>query len=399
MNLLKYINGVLFIDDNRDNVFKLNSYFEKYNIPCMFINPNEYTGEVCDTIGFARFVFLDIEFSPGTPDLTFVVNLLRDLSEKGMSNVVLIMWTMHEHLIDELNDLINKKMMESKPILIFNAKKSDFLGLDDEKFNQKLESLLSEKINSEPLIFKMLEWEKSANIAAYKTFNDIMQMSFNNNNWSFNIESTLSNMASQNIPNNLISSSFDTANSMLIDKIKYEVEQIGDVELPTNENELFLRKMNYYMMFFTTGLKQLHPGNIYLKEDFNSKYIKNINSLNIDKNRIQPFFIDLTPACSFAHSNNLILLEGFIFKNISEEERKRIKGNDDFKKESFYKDLYIDGSNNLNYFIIDFLEITSIGKDSFELESDMCLKETYRVSVQQKFGNYLARIGDNIYHK
>lgn len=397
MNLLKYINGVLFIDDNRDDVNELNSYFEKYNVPSMFINPNEYTGEVSDTIGFARFVFLDIEFSPGAPDITYVVNLLRDLSEKGMSNVVLIMWTLHEHLIDELNTMITEKMGKNKPILIFDAKKSDFQNLDEEKFNEKLEALLAEKISDEPIIFKMLEWEKSANVAAYKTFNDILQMSYRIENGSFDIENTLSNMASQNIPNNSLRSSFDTSNIMLVDKIKYEVEQIDDMELPENEDKNFLRKINYYMMFYKTGLLPIHPGNIYFKDNISNKNEEIINTLEIEKERIQPFYIDLTPACSFAHSDNLILLDGLLFKNITEEERKKIKKV--FESESYYKDVYVDEDNNTNYFLIDFFGITSIRKDSFEFDVNMCLKDTYRVNIQQKFGNYLARIGDNIYHK
>lgn len=397
MDLLKYINGVLFIDDNRDDVNELNSYFEKYNVPSMFINPNEYTGEVSDTIGFARFVFLDIEFSPGAPDITYVVNLLRDLSEKRMSNVVLIMWTLHEHLIDELNTMITEKMGKNKPILIFDAKKSDFQNLDEEKFNEKLEALLAEKISDEPIIFKMLEWEKSANVAAYKTFNDILQMSYRIENGSFDIENTLSNMASQNIPNNSLRSSFDTSNIMLVDKIKYEVEQIDDMELPENEDKNFLRKINYYMMFYKTGVLPIHPGNIYFKDNISNKNEEIINTLEIEKERIQPFYIDLTPACSFAHSDNLILLDGLLFKNITEEERKKIKKV--FESESFYKDVYVDENNNTNYFLIDFFGITSIRKDSFEFDVNMCLKDTYRVNIQQKFGNYLARIGDNIYHK
>lgn len=397
MDLLKYINGVLFIDDNKDDVNELNSYFEKYNVPSMFINPNEYTGEVSDTIGFARFVFLDIEFSPGTPDITYVVNLLRDLSEKGMSNVVLIMWTLHDHLIDELNTMITEKMGKNKPILIFDAKKSDFQHLEEEKFNEKLEALLAEKISDEPIIFKMLEWEKSANVAAYKTFNDILQMSYRIENGSFDIENTLSNMASQNIPNNSLRSSFDTSNIMLVDKIKYEVERIDDMELPENEDKNFLRKINYYMMFYKTGLLPIHPGNIYFKDNISNKNEEIINTLEIEKERIQPFYIDLTPACSFAHSDNLILLDGLLFKNITEEERKKIKKV--FESESFYKDVYVDEDNNTNYFLIDFFGITSIRKDSFEFDVNMCLKDTYRVNIQQKFGNYLARIGDNIYHK
>ena len=184
---------------------------------------------------------------------------------------------------------------------------------------------------------------------------------------------------------------------MLVDKIKYEVEQIDDMELPESEDKIFLRKINYYMMFYKTGLLPIHPGNIYFKDNISNKNEEIINTLEIEKERIQPFYIDLTPACSFAHSDNLILLDGLLFKNITEEERKKIKKA--FESESYYKDVYVDEDNNTNYFLIDFFGITSIGKDCLEFDVNMCLKDTYRVNIQQKFGNYLARIGDNIYHK
>ena len=171
MNLLKYINGVLFIDDNREDVEQLYKYFEKFNVPCMYINPIDYNGEVSNSIGFARFVFLDLEYLPGNLNLTDVVSLLRDLAEKGMKNVVLIMWTLHDDYIEELKELLDKKMKKDKPILIFNANKNKFIGLSQDEYNTKLNELFHGSIEANPLIFKLLEWEKSANVATYKTFN------------------------------------------------------------------------------------------------------------------------------------------------------------------------------------------------------------------------------------
>ena len=38
-------------------------------------------------------------------------------------------------------------------------------------------------------------------------------------------------------------------------------------------------------------------------------------------------------------------------------------------------------------------------KDEIEEMPMMRLKDNYRINLQQKFGNYLGRIGDNVYHK
>ena len=401
MNLLKYINGVLFIDDNREDIEQLYKYFEKFNVPCMYINPIDYNGEVSNSIGFARFVFLDLEYLPGNLNLTDVVSLLRDLAEKGMKNVVLIMWTLHDDYIEELKELLDKKMKKDKPILIFNANKNEFIGLSQDEYNTKLNELFHGSIEANPLIFKLLEWEKSANVATYKTFNDIIEISYNETDKNFDLPLTLSNMASQNIPNDKFSSALNVTNDMLIDKIKYETEKIEDLQLDVIEKKELLRKINFNLMFFNSSLEKTFPGNIY-KMDKTSLRIENIiNNISIAKEKWYPIIVDMTPACSFAHSDNLILLNGVIFENITEEERKvliRKDGINNFRKDEFLKDSYINDNQGLCCIILDCFGINIISKNDMTNEPIMCLKESYRTNLQQKFGNYLGRIGDNIYH-
>lgn len=401
MNLLKYINGVLFIDDNREDVEQLYKYFEKFNVPCMYINPIDYNGEVSNSIGFARFVFLDLEYLPGNLNLTDVVSLLRDLAEKGMKNVVLIMWTLHDDYIEELKEVLDKKMKKDKPILIFNANKNEFIGLSQDEYNTKLNELFHGSIEANPLIFKLLEWEKSANVATYKTFNDIIEISYNEIDKKFDLPLTLSNMASQNIPNDKFSSALNVTNDMLIDKIKYETEKIEDLQLDVIEKKELLRKINFNLMFFNSNLEKIFPGNIY-KMDKTSLRIENIiNNISIAKEKWYPIIVDMTPACSFAHSDNLILLNGVIFENITEDERKvliRKDGINNFRKDEFLKDSYIKENQGLCCIILDCFGINIISKNDMPNEPIMCLKESYRTNLQQKFGNYLGRIGDNIYH-
>lgn len=402
MDLLKYVNGVLFIDDKRDDVSQLYNYFEKFNIPCMYINPLNYNGEVSDAIGFARFVFLDLEYLPGGVKLTDVVSLLRDLAQKGLQNIVLIMWTLHENKIDELVELLDEKMKQEKPILIFDANKNEFIGLKDEEYQNKLNELFEKSIMENPLIFKMLEWEKSANIATYKTFNDIFKFSYNNESKEFNLDLLLFNMASQNIPHNSLKSALDVSNDMLTDRIKYETDSIEDLELESNEDLSLLRKLNFSLMFINSGLKKQFPGNIYSSSSLNLRISKILEDLEFQEDKYQAILVDMTPACSFAHSDNLILLNGIIFENITDDKRKKLLRNSDinnFRKDEFLKDLYINEKNELCCIILDCFGVAIVQKENLQEEPLMCLKESYRISLQQKFGNYLGRIGDNIFHK
>ncbi len=399
MDLLKYINGVLFIDDKRDDVEQLYQYFEKFNVPCMYINPIEYNGDINNSIGFARFVFLDLEYLPGTLNLTDVVSLLRDLSEKGMKNIVLIMWTLHDDYIEELKNLLDEKMKCEKPILIFNANKGEYVELSQEEYTSKLNKLFQDSIEEHPLIFKMLEWEKSANVATYKTFNDILAFSYNETDKKFNLSLTLSNMASQNIPSDKISSALEVANNMLTDRIKYETDNIEDTALEKREDTDLLRKLNYNLIFVNSGIKQLSPGNIYESQSLSSRIKEIINNIDVPDlaDKCNSILIDMTPACSFAHSNNLILLNGVIVKDITEPERKKLKKA--FESQVFLKDVYIDDEGQLSYLIIDCFGISTTKKEDIVNDPITCLKESYRLNLQQQFGNYLGRIGDNAYHK
>lgn len=399
MDLLKYINGVLFIDDKRDDVEQLYQYFEKFNVPCMYINPIEYNGDVNNSIGFARFVFLDLEYLPGTLNLTDVVSLLRDLSEKGMKNIVLIMWTLHDDHIEEFKKLLDEKMKRDKPILIFNANKEEYVELSQEEYTSKLNKLFQDSIEEHPLIFKMLEWEKSANVATYKTFNDILAFSYNETDKNFNLSLVLSNMASQNIPSDKISSALDVANNMLTDRIKYETDNIEDIVLEKREDTDLLRKLNYNLIFVNSGIKQLSPGNIYGSHSLSLRIKEVIDNIDVPDlaGKCNSILIDMTPACSFAHSNNLILLNGIIAKNITESERKKLKKA--FESHVFLKDVYIDDEGQLSYLIIDCFGISTAKKEEIVNDPITCLKESYRLNLQQQFGNYLGRIGDNVYHK
>ena len=208
-------------------------------------------------------------------------------------------------------------------------------------------------------------------------------------------------MASQNIPNDKFSSALNVTNDMLIDKIKYETEKIEDLQLDVIEKKELLRKINFNLMFFNSSLEKTFPGNIY-KMDKTSLRIENIiNNISIAKEKWYPIIVDMTPACSFAHSDNLILLNGVIFENITEEERKvliRKDGINNFRKDEFLKDSYIKENQGLCCIILDCFGINIISKNDMTNEPVMCLKESYRTNLQQKFGNYLGRIGDNIYH-
>ena len=65
----------------------------------------------------------------------------------------------------------------------------------------------------------------------------------------------------------------------------------------------------------------------------------------------------------------------------------------------FLKDIYINENDLLCCLIIDCFGIEIKKKDEIGEMPIMRLKDNYRINLQQKFGNYLGRIGDNVYHK
>lgn len=404
MLLSKYISGTIFIDDKYDEVEDLIRYFERYNIWSKHISPDNFDGTVDYNYAGARLVFLDLQYTlSGGSEIGRAVNILRDLSQKGIKNYILVVWSMHSDEIEKLVNLIDSKMNSDRPLLVLDANKEECIRLSYIEFNNKIDQLFKESIENNQIIYSLLEWEKSTVLASRDTFNDIISLSYNSINNNFELEKVLLAMSKASANDVNIKSAFPYIHDILNENIIKFVEQIDNQELASAElpeEELNL-KLNALQMIKRDGLVNSRPGDVYTldlnkeeKDTLISNWKENFDFLStLSSEQIKPIQVDITPPCTFIKEDKSIMINGIIIIGYSNDIKRKLKG----KRENFSINYYYDTDNQTsNILILDFIKINYVIREDIKDEKIFCLKTEFRSSIQQQFGSFLTRIGNNI---
>ncbi len=402
MLLSKYISGTIFIDDKKDDVEKLIQYFELYNIWSKFIDPNEFDEKLNHNYVGARLVFLDLQYNlSGSAEIIRAVNILRQLSDSGIKNFILVVWSMHSSEMDDLSKTIDEKMGINKPLVILDADKEKCLNISFEEFSEKMDKIFEDSIKINPLVYCMLEWEKNILFASRDTFNDIVSLSYNGSNNSFDLNKVLLEMSKASANDIQVKSSFAYMHDLLSDNIIKYSESIEEKTLNDSlENDEMLKlKLNALQMIKKDNLQKNSPGDVYitkLTDAAKKAFLKDvIPGLDIDilNEKIISIELDITPPCTFLKSDKSIMIAGLIINDYNDIMKKKLNN----VKQNFLVNFYYDDGNK-KIIILDFIRINYIDKTNNDLEKIFSLKSEFRSSVQQQFGSFLTRIGDNIIH-
>lgn len=403
MLLSKYISGTIFIDDKPSDVEKLIKYFEKCNIWSRIINPDEFDDNVNYNYAGARLVFLDLEYNLSSgPEITRATNILRDLSQNGIKNFILVVWSMHSNEIEELKSNINTKMKENKPLVIFDAQKEDCVNSTFEEFNQKIDELFKQNIIENPIVYSLLEWEKNTQVSSRDTINDIVSLSYDIEKNKFDLAKVLAQMADASENNTNIKSAFPYMHDILSDNIIKYSEKMENYGLEKEESEDLQLKLNTLQMITKDDLTNNKPGDIYKvdlgeaqKEELIKDIIKEDYAELVSLNQIIPIQLDITPPCTFLKTDKSIMIDGCIIEGYNDAIKKKLKGNKQNYSINYYYDV---NDNKNNVLIFDFIKTSNIIRSANTNEKLFRLKSEFRKSVQQQFGCFLTRIGDNIIH-
>ena len=400
MILSNYICGTIFIDDKKEDVENLIQYFEIYNIWSKFINPNDFDGKANYNYAGARLVFLDLQYTlSGTAEITRAVNILRQLSNSGVKNFILVVWSMHSDEIDELKDCIDQKMEINRPLIILNADKEHCINIDFENFSKKMDNLFEKSLIQYPLVYRMLEWEKCILYASRDTFNELVALSYDENQKTFNLNKVLFEMSQSSANDAKMKSSFSYMHDLLSDNIIKYSNRIDDCVLKQNleYDELLKLKLNTLQMIKKDNLEKENPGDVYLcdsTEKWKQLFVKDLKCndiVNIDN--IEKILLDITPPCTFLKSDTSIMVEGIIVSSYDDKIKKKLRNN--IKQNFSVHYYYDDGCKKI--LILNFLKV-KYRKKRIKLKKLFCLKSGFRSSIQQQFGSFLTRIGDNIIH-
>ncbi len=398
MVLSKYISGTIFIDDKIEDIQNLKKYFEIYNIWSKFINPMEFEEKSINYnyLG-ARLVFLDLQYEmSGEAEINRAVNILRILSQKGVKNFILVVWSLHNDQIDELKQCIDEKMKETRPLFILDAQKGECSNLDPEQFNERMNEIFEKNIEENPLVYSLLEWEKSTLLASRDTFNDVMSLANNN---ILELNRVLLQMAKTSTEGNNMKSSFKYLHDILSDNILKYGEDIIDIKLKEEAVDQELKwKLNTLQMIKKDKLDKRKPGDVYLFEIEaieKDRLIKEIfGDVKISKENVLPIKLDITPPCTFNKSNISIFIEGIVILDYSDEIKAKL-GN---LKKNFLVNYYYEDEKK-NALLLDFIKVRYSNKEDIHLKKIFRLGTEFRSSIQQQFGSFLTRIGDNVIKK
>ncbi len=421
MEIIRYTSGAIFIDDQKEEVSNAIQFFQKNGLNVKYINPNELTDEeVISFYGF-RIVFIDLVYMLGTVDITRAVNLLRRISDNGIKHLIVVAWTEHEEYMNELKETIEEKMVDSLPLILLNAKKSDFLEITDiNEFDEKMDSLFEETIDSNKTLFKLLEWEKSSFSSVHDMFNNIINKAYNGEISTMNLDRALGLYSEQTLSPKSIISSFDIMNKEISNNTIKKIYALEDLILNYDSSSITdVEKLKYnYTQIVDFKLIEKITGSIYknssLKvDDYNpdscdnteSVIIKRFKESGMDCQEVFDVKIDITPnciSCRKAKKNRImidgLLIKGVVLKNNNYEKTlKAIK--EIFKAENYHQECFINDNNEMYCLVANYLHCQTINIDSYEKVIMCQLKNEFKMVLQQEFGSFISKIGDNIYHE
>ncbi len=177
------------VDDRKAHLDAILSSFQRIGSPCIGIlfNPEDEIDR--NHFRGLRCLFLDLHLVGGQigtdhrGDFARIQTILEDnISENG-GPFVLVMWTAHPHLKDQLTEYLEKNidpvLPHARPLAIFSLPKEDFIpDLDsgDVKEPEKLRDALQTAILSNPQLAALLGWESDVLSAAGDTLASLLKL-------------------------------------------------------------------------------------------------------------------------------------------------------------------------------------------------------------------------------
>lgn len=418
MEISKYTNGIIFVDDKYDQVKSVIKYFQDNGIRTVYVDPNDIEEEdVISFYGF-RFVFLDLDLFGKQDKITDSINILRKICEFDLSHLVIILWTEHEEEYDNFIKEVSNKMTSCLPLIIIKGNKSELMDLEYDKIGEKLDEIFSKSIEENKSLYRLLEWEKNSNSAINEKFNKLIDDAYNGKVNNANLDKVLGIYSCQSLNSKSIISSFETLNTEVSDNIMKKVYESEDYELnflPSDIN--FTEKMSFnHSMLFNYDVVGTPPGCLYLDEEYNKtlfdennivtvedKIVNGLNQNSIEFDKLLSLFLDITPNCTSNKEKDRIMINCYLIEKIN-------KANTDYEKiidivnknigisRQNFKKIYYMIDSKLYCLVIDFLRCSSINIDKEHMQVYSQIKNDYKKEIQQEFGAFTTRIGDNLFN-
>lgn len=176
------------VDDKEQHLLAITQAFQRLGSPCMGIRYNPE--EELDRAHFrgVRCLFLDLHLVDGQAGTdhrrhyALIASILEDSIHQSGGPFILVVWTEHAHLSNELRDYLDANIDGNKPharpLAILSLAKEKFINTGDGVVNEpeELRKAVREAILSNSQLAALLDWETDVLAAAGDTLASLLNL-------------------------------------------------------------------------------------------------------------------------------------------------------------------------------------------------------------------------------
>lgn len=420
----KFIDSVLIIDDDENEINDLKKLLEKKDIWVTYFSPPKDKIEI-DRISKPfknrKLIFLDLRIDDTKKTIDNISVIIRPLFQKVISKDFgtygIVMWTKHEKHIKEFKEKILKdKNKYDLPLFIIGLDKLKYIKNGYENIFRDLEEEIKKSIAAnffinwsnlvkkgrdkaitsifeliddyekqdkklEFLLFKMAQnhtgipddqiKDYPLSIDAFKAFNDILAYEINSMSGDIGIFKDINNLSY-------------TDKKGKVFKVDTKIKKIGKELLN------IFAEINSRLLIDEVNIQQdvIIPGNVYEVKDKENKL-----SFSKLPDKAIPIVIEMTPPCDFSNKKSIFprVMSGYIIDyNYSNRP----------DSENYYKHLWpikLSGFRNPQMVFFDFRLLGFVDEDDLKNEEKFVLifrvKDKLFADILQKMSAHIARLG------
>jgi hypothetical protein len=419
---------VVIVDDEPKEAMPLIKALSKINIPSRYFTGlrSELPERRVDNI---RLFFLDLQLvtaSGAIAKVGAVASVLKRLISKDNGPYVLVLWTLHEDYIAELERLFNSGLSSIKPTKTLNLNKASVFkrGHEGEWEIRKngiltIERRIKSELKKIGAFYIFLLWENMVNRASNKIVGDFSALQNGPPDWNNRMldmflklgESYAGKQLDKTKAPNVIKSALLSFNSLFSDILEEETSKLEyDAKFGISfcgrtpiMNPGVIGEINSRLHTSKATENCVLPGSVFSLEDLNyihedSKELKKSiltdlvykEKINEVKEKMKLIGLEITPICDYAQTKYRVhrMIVGIMYETDTNPSAI-------FKPSDHAYPTPLIMINGKTYCMaFDLSRFFSVGKKSMECkESFLKLRREICVDIQSKLGSHVIRPG------
>ena len=180
----------IVVDDRPEHLTEILGVFQNLGTPCLGITYDPNQGFDKQSFEGVRALFLDLHLIDDTmttnksQHFAVIAGLLADNISPTGGPFILVIWTEHEHEVDDLKAYLDEpnviKESHARPLAIISLKKSRFININTGELREDrvdaLRTAVEDAVSEKPQLVALLSWETDVQAAAGATLATLMEL-------------------------------------------------------------------------------------------------------------------------------------------------------------------------------------------------------------------------------